>query len=360
MDRARPPVAPPPRPAQPDERNELGPFTARTLVVIGLVVLALLLWQIAHVLLLAFGGIVLAVVFRAFAAPLARWTGLSKSRATGIVIVVIALLVGGATWYFGRQAAGQFNELAQSLQQAYAQVRETLEQSGTGSTVLGRVRSGLEGALQPLASSALGLVSGLAQALVVLAAAVFLAIAPESYRAGLSALIPPARRALVNGAIDAAGRALSQWLLGQGISMLGVGIATGIGLWWVGVPMPFALAVIAALLDFVPFFGPVIAAIPAVLLGFQVSPQTAMYAALVYLVVQQIEGNLLQPLAQRWAVHLPPALGALAVVAFGVLFGIVGVLFAVPLAVVTMVLVQKLYTEPLQRNHDQDVAVRAP
>jgi predicted PurR-regulated permease PerM len=127
-----------------------------------------------------------------------------------------------------------------------------------------------------------------------------------------------------------------------------------LGLWLVGVPSPIALGVIAGLLDFVPFFGPIVAAIPGVLLGFQDSPQTALYAALVYLAVQQLEGNVLQPLAQRWAVHIPPASSLLAVVAFGLLFGIVGILFAVPLAVVTMVLVRKLYVEPLESRSSKE------
>ena len=73
----------------------------------------------------------------------------------------------------------------------------------------------------------------------------------------------------------------------------------------------------------------------------------ALYALLVYVAVQFIEGHLVIPLAQKWAVSMPPALALVAIVPFGVVFGLPGVLFALPLAVVTMVMVQKLYVDRL-------------
>ncbi len=92
-----------------------------------------------------------------------------------------------------------------------------------------------------------------------------------------------------------------------------------------------------------PVIGPIVAAIPGVLVAFTATPQTAAYAAGVYLVVQQIEGNVILPLAERWAVALPAAVGLFAIAAFGSLFGFLGVLFAGPLAVVVMRLVNHLY-----------------
>jgi predicted PurR-regulated permease PerM len=80
-------------------------------------------------------------------------------------------------------------------------------------------------------------------------------------------------------------------------------------------------------------------------MGFTQGPQEALYVALLYLAINQIEGNVIMPVVQKWAVALPPALGILSVVAFGLLFGIPGVLFAVPLMVVVITLVQKLYVE---------------
>jgi predicted PurR-regulated permease PerM len=81
------------------------------------------------------------------------------------------------------------------------------------------------------------------------------------------------------------------------------------------------------------------------LLAFTEGPRAALHVALLCVAIQQIEGHVLMPLAQKWAVQLPPALAIAAAVVFGMLFGFVGVLFATPLMVVTVVMVQRLYVE---------------
>jgi predicted PurR-regulated permease PerM len=151
----------------------------------------------------------------------------------------------------------------------------------------------------------------------------------------------------VGEALDAAAIALRKWLVGQLGAMLMVGVITALGLWAVGVPLAIPLGILSGILDFVPVIGPFAAAIPGILIAFAQGPQVAMYAALVYITVQFIEGHLVLPLAQKWAVSLPPALGLLSIVAFGLVFGLMGVLFAIPLTVVIVVLVQKLYIAPL-------------
>jgi predicted PurR-regulated permease PerM len=124
-----------------------------------------------------------------------------------------------------------------------------------------------------------------------------------------------------------------------------VAAATFAGLWLLDVPYALSLAFVAGVLEFVPFLGPILAAVPAIVVAFTIGPDSAMAVALLYLGIQQVEGNLLMPLIQRWAVALPPALGILAVVVFGLLFGTLGVLFATPLMVVVVVLMRKLYVE---------------
>jgi len=88
-----------------------------------------------------------------------------------------------------------------------------------------------------------------------------------------------------------------------------------------------------------------VAAIPGILIAFSQGPQVAVYAALVYFAVQFVEGHLVIPLAQEWAVSLPPVLGLLSIVAFGLVFGFIGVLFAMPLTVVAVVLVKRLWMD---------------
>lgn len=110
-------------------------------------------------------------------------------------------------------------------------------------------------------------------------------------------------------------------------------------------PLALSLGFIAGLLGFIPFFGALASGVVAVLFAFTQGPTQALYVAGLCVVIQQIEGSILMPFVQRWAVALPPVLGIVSAVAFGLLFGIVGVLFATPLMVVTMVLVEKLYIE---------------
>jgi len=117
-----------------------------------------------------------------------------------------------------------------------------------------------------------------------------------------------------------------------------------------GLPSPaarareaFALGLIAGLLDFVPLIGPIVAAVPTLLLALSISPTTALWTGGLYLVVQQIEGNILSPLVQQRAVDLPPALLLFALLGFGSLFGAPGVILAAPLTVVVYVMVKRLY-----------------
>ena len=138
-------------------------------------------------------------------------------------------------------------------------------------------------------------------------------------------------------------RLLRLWLKGQAIAMVVVGLLTGFGLWMLGMPSALVLGLMAGLLEFIPFAGPIIAAIPAVLLALAVSPELGLWVVLLYLAVQQFEGNVLTPLVQQYAVDLPGAVLLFSLIGFGTLFGTLGVILAAPLAVVTLVLVKRLY-----------------
>ncbi len=117
-----------------------------------------------------------------------------------------------------------------------------------------------------------------------------------------------------------------------------------------GVPLALALGLVAAVLEFVPFFGPIASGSLAVLVAFAQGPQLALYVAMLFLVIQQLESNVMVPMVQRWAVSLPPVLSVAGVIVFGSLFGIAGVIFGTPLMVVTMVLVRRLWVMPIEED----------
>ena len=138
-------------------------------------------------------------------------------------------------------------------------------------------------------------------------------------------------------------RALRLWLKGQAVAMVVVGLMTGLGLWALGMPSALTLGLLAGVLEFIPFAGPIIAAVPAILLALAVSPELALWVTLLYVAVQQFEGNVLTPLVQQYAVDLPGAVLLFSLIGFGTLFGTLGVILAAPLAVVTMVLIKRIY-----------------
>jgi predicted PurR-regulated permease PerM len=303
-----------------------------------------LAWKLASLLLLVFGGMLLAVVVRLAADALARLLPIPKHLAAAVAIAVILVALALAGYLFGSEVASQLRQLGQALPEALTRVEEWLNQVGmSGLSSFASGKSGQTDALSGIISTASATFTFLIDLIVVLFVAAYLSVNPDLYVRGAISLLPAANQQTAREAIESAGQALRGWLLGQLVSMVSVGILTGLGLWLVGVQLPLALGLLAGILEFVPIVGPFAAAVPGILLAFMVSPTMALYAAGVYLIVQQLESNLITPLAQKWAVRLPPALGVVAIVAFGILFGLPGLLFATPLTVVIMVLVKRLY-----------------
>lgn len=327
-------------------RLSLAEYTRRVLVAVGVVVLALAVWKLAALAVVTFAGVVMAVLIRSLADPLGAATGLGSRASVALVVVALLALLGVALWLAGETLVEQVTQLWSALPGAVAGVRRWLEQWAAGRALLESIASldGMESAARVagVAVSTLGAVGNL---VVVTFLGIYLALDPALYRRGVLRLVPAAARPRVGHALGSAGEGLRRWLLGQLVAMVGVGLLTGIAMRLLDVPFALSLGVIAGLLEFVPFIGPIAAMVPGVLLAFTVSPETALYAALAYLAIQQVEGNVLMPVVQRWAVALPPALGILAVVIFGLLFGLPGVILAVPLMVVAMILVQELYVD---------------
>lgn len=145
------------------------------------------------------------------------------------------------------------------------------------------------------------------------------------------------------------------WLIGRLLSMLIVGITVTISLWLLGIPLALTLGLLAALLDFIPNLGPTLATVPAVLLALMQSPTQAVYVLLIYIVIQQAESYLLTPIVQHRTVSLPPALTIIAQVILGVLFGVMGLILASPLAAVVLVLIKMLYVEDVLGDTIEDL-----
>lgn len=305
------------------------------------------MWKVVDVFVIAFGGLVFATMLRTMAAPLAERTALSPRVSLLVVVLVLLVSSGLMFWLFGRQAIQQFEQLREELPAAAEKFQDWLSESRIGQTVVDSLRQAAEDG-SPVSSAGLALgatVGGIGNIFLIMVVAIYFASDPLMYREGALRLLPPVRRAQVRSALNDAGSALRKWLLAQLIIMVAVGTLVGVGLALLGVPLALSLGLIAGLMEFIPVVGPIAAAIPGILLAFALGPETAIYVLIFYIGVQQIEGNVLTPLVQRWAVALPPVLAVLSIVTAGLLFGVMGVIFATPMTVVVMAMVKHLYVE---------------
>jgi predicted PurR-regulated permease PerM len=340
-------VATPAKPARPGG-------TYYILISIALAALAFALWRLSHVLIIAFGGILVATLLRAIARPLRRIRRLTDHGRVAVALAGLVILVGGFSWIFGRQVAKEVDELRRLLPQQIEHLADWLNKSDLGRTAVTSLQERMRQSrgFDGLSAAAVAAMGGALDALLIGFIGIYFAFDPEGYLDGALRVLPVARRAEVRRAMVEAGEALSKWLLAQLAAMVIIGIVAGGVLATLGVPLALVLGALAGVLEFIPVIGPILFGIPGILVAFSHGPRLALYTMIAYIVVQQLESNVIVPLLQRWAVELPPVASLLAVVVAGTLLGPAGVVFAAPLAVVTIALVKHLYVEDvLEHRH---------
>ncbi|HZM36557.1 MAG TPA: AI-2E family transporter [Burkholderiales bacterium] len=316
---------------------------------VSIVVLLVLLWYAIDVFLLLFIGIFIAVLLRSPADWLARHTGWSEGLTLSLVLVVLLAVLAGAGFFFGRTIVDQSWRLTQQLPKLIEKARERLSRTEVGENIAAAAQSPPPEASAQVLGKGLRLIgstfAALASLVVVLFLGIFLAWQPSAYRNGFVRLFPERRRRRAREVLNAIGAVLERWLVGQLVLMTIVGMLTWIGLHLLGVPFALPLALFAGLAEFVPYIGPIVAAVPAVLVAIGESPELALWTTGLYVLVQSVESYLLTPLIQHRAVYLPPALLLLSQVVLGVTAGPLGVVVATPLAAAGLIAVNKLYVE---------------
>jgi predicted PurR-regulated permease PerM len=202
--------------------------------------------------------------------------------------------------------------------------------------------SGTARYLFPFLSSTVTVAAGL---FLILVLAIYVGADPALYHVGLMHLFPHGSRERAGVVLTRVATVLRKWLVTQLIAMVVIGVVSTITLLALGVKAAVALGVIAGLLEFVPTVGPILAAVPAIAMGFLDSPEKALTVGLAYLVIQQLEGHVLIPMLMKEGMDLPPALTIVAQAVMALLFGFLGLMVAVPLLAVVIVPIKLLYVE---------------
>ncbi len=339
---------------QPSRRWPITAEIAGTTVLVATVVTVLamivaVIWLASTAIITILAGVLLAVLFDAgarglaYVVPWGRRVRLTVVFAVATILIVLALFFGGAI------LVGQANNFVSAMKKLFSEANQFLQNGGLGlfppGTDLRSLLPGgavLFGGATDIATTAMGIVVLLAA---ILFLGAFFAWEPGVYKAVILSLLPKDRRSRASEVLDLSAHAMREWLIGQSVSMTVIFLASITSLMLVGMPYPALLAVQAGLLSFIPTVGPFVAGIIIILAGLSQSFVMALYGLGTYLLIQFLETHLVTPLVQERTVRLPPATTLGLQVIAGTLFGILGIIFAVPIAAAGKTLVEELYVK---------------
>ncbi|WP_442755505.1 AI-2E family transporter [Methylocystis sp. JAN1] len=321
-------------------------FVARAITIAMIaaiaVVLGLLFWKLSDFFPIVFATIIIAIGWRGAAEMLGARLGVSAGVsllgvAVGIVVGIVMTLMA-----FGNQLISQYDEVALDIPAAIAFIERLVEEHPWGRFVEKLVVDvDYSKATAPIAQhlgAALGsLGNGLALTVFAIIGAAYLAADPKGHVDGVVALTPAQHREKMSRFLDRSGLSLRQWLLIQLYVVVMNAVFSGVALWAFGVPAPLALATISGALAFIPYFGSIIALVIGALVALPHGAETAALAALAIGGASFVEGYLITPFLQSRSLRVPAVVLLFCMLAFGALFGAMGVVLAVPATVVLSV-----------------------
>jgi predicted PurR-regulated permease PerM len=299
----------------------------------GLVALAILLWKLLHVVLLVLTAIILAEGLRGPVNMLKeRGVPFALSIAAAYLALVVAVL--GLVTLLAGPTGAELASLTGYQGAIIANVDRVLNTFQVSSQQLTSLATTLLGAAGGVVGSVVSIGSGVVAVVGDMVTIFLLSItwmaATRDLKGFVVGLFPPRRRALVDRLIAETSRAFAGYVRGVTINMLAIGLLALLACWLLRLPAPVLLGVFAGLCELIPLLGPFLGAIPAVLLGFTVGPLYPLVVAVAFLVLQQLESNVLTPVVMRHEVGLRPFVVILALLVGAALAGIWGALVAVP------------------------------
>lgn len=319
----------------------------------ALLLCLLLLFRSAFsVLLLVLAGTLIALLFLGIADLIQKKTKWPHWLCMTISVVGILLILGSLSWFIGYRVQLEAAQLTKELPATWQAAKEKLNQSPLGQELLSRAQSDkmeqkARGVFSRFFKSTFGI---LGDVYVILFLGIFFMAAPDLYRKGIIRLVPPKGREKATHLLTQTASHLKKWLAGKFFAMFVVFVLTATGLLILGFKMWLVLAIIAGLLNFIPNFGPIIALIPAALLGMMQGTDTVLIVAGMYIVIQVLESNAITPMVQQKLVSVPPALIIITQLVVGAFSGFWGLLLATPLLLIVMGLVKEIYLPAIEKN----------
>lgn len=307
-----------------------------------------------NIVMLVLAGVLIACYFRGIGDYLKRKFHLNGNLAMVISVLGSFIIFSGIMYLIGATIWSQTIALKQALPEMVESVKNFLESSEIGKDFLAwinEIKSSKEFStfISKFFATTFGSV---ANVYIIILVGVFFTISPNLYINGVIQLVPPNHRDRAKEILQHLGSSLTKWLAGKFIAMFAVFFLTAVGLLILGVKLWLTLSILAGLLNFIPNFGPLISAVPALLVGFAHDVDLAIIIGVMYLGIQLFESSFITPKAQYHLISIPPALIILAQLFMGALTGILGVIFATPLMLIVIIMVQELYITPMNNKYE--------
>ena len=325
-------------------KNQLLSFAAKLGLTALFILVVLLIKATFNIFMMLLAASLIALYFHGLAGFIQQKTKLSSKWSMALSIVISLIFVVLLCWLIGAKVQSQLDELSSQLPAMVDQAKARLSESSIGQKIFGQNSNDNTQKLASAAKRFLNSTFGfLGDIYVILFLGIFLTSSPDSYKKGIIALVPSRAEQKAEEILDEVGNKLRSWLKGKIFAMAVVAGLTAVGLSILRMPMVLVLALIAGILNFIPNFGPMIAMVPAVLIGLSQGTDTALMTAGLYILVQVVESNFITPMVQKKLVSIPPAMIIFGQLIVGSVTGYLGIILATPLLLIVMVLVQELY-----------------
>lgn len=301
-------------------------------------------------LLVIFAGVFLAVILNYFSNLISEKFKIKYKFSFPIALVSFFVINTLTFLVIGSSIDEQVYDLIEIYPKAIENLKEQLSKSNIGLQILNEIPSDLSNLIRnnkettfQVLNSFYSSINTLSNLIIILFIGIYLAFNPSLYSKGLVQLFPVINRELIEIVLGKVHNSLSSWMLAKLSSMLVVGILSFIGLEVLGIHYPYALALIAALCSFIPYLGPYIALIPALLVASLLGVDKVIFLIITYVIIQTIEGYLITPYMEKKLVSLPPALTLVWMLLMGLISGLLGLILATPILAMLIVLVKELY-----------------